>query len=542
VPGSGRRQARGRALIEEADCIPAGSRMEADLCIIGGGAAGLTIARSLCGKGRRIVVLESGGLKFERAAQRLSRGITAGDPYEPLDLCRVRQYGGSTGRGGWGGWCKPLGADDFKSLTGMPLAGWPFDHATLAPYVMRAAQYLGLPALDADSDNPRLFEASAALFSEPCLLAPRSDFSRPWEASFGGDACLSLLLHATALTLQTNEARDRVVSVQAAGRSGTRFTISAHQFVLAGGGIENARILLLSEGLGNRSDCVGRYFMEHPRLSWGALQVNNNGQQITPFDPTSGGLAFGPPDERSRGRYFGIALRPEKRAELGILGSRTWIRPQVAGADNEGGEALRYLSFWMRRGRLHPSLLRQAQKMARHPIDTCQAAMMRLRRRRGMASRYCFETILEQEPQSSNRVTLDRERDAFGLQRARLEWKVGPLVHRTLRCVQETITEEMRLLGFDCSAPVEEEAPRFTWVRHHMGTTRMSEDPHTGVVDPNCRVHGTSNIFVAGSSVFPTGGNDMPTLTILALAIKLAVHLEAGLADPRERAPPPAAI
>jgi choline dehydrogenase-like flavoprotein len=527
-------------VIEEADRIPAGSHIDADLCIVGGGAAGLTIAKSLGGKGRRIVILESGGLKFERAAQRMSRGITAGDPYEPLDLCRVRQYGGTTGQGGWGGWCKPLGAEDFRSITGMPLGGWPLKHAALSSYVARAAQYVGLPAADVSVEDPRLFEASAALFSEPCLLAPRTDFSRPWESFFKGEDRLSLFLHATALTLRTNEARDRVVLVHAAARRGTRFTIGARQFVLAGGGIENARILLLSDGLGNQSDCVGRYFMEHPRLSWGRLQVPNK-EQIKPFDPTTGGLVYNPPDERSRGRYFGIALRPEKRAELGILGSRTWIRPQVAGGSNEGAEALRYLSFWMRRGRLHPTLLRQVQKMARHPIETSQAAMLRLGRRHGRAGAYCFETILEQEPESSNRVMLDSEHDAFGLPRARLEWKVGPLVHRTLRCVQKTITQEMRRLGFDCALPAEEDQPRFTWVRHHMGTTRMSEDPRTGVVDPNCRVHGTSNIFIAGSSVFPTGGNDMPTLTILALAIRLAAHLETLLADPRERELPPAA-
>jgi len=513
-------------MICEAASIPDGHGIDADVCIIGGGPAGLTVAKSLLGKRSRVVVLESGGLKFERAAQSMSRGDTAGDPYEPLDLCRIRQYGGSTGRSGWGGLCRDLEREDFSPLRGMPLRGWPLDHSEVKPYVALAAENLGLPAEDSCTDGPKLLSGSTNLFSDACILAPQRHFARGWRASFSTDEHLSLILHATALKLQPNEARNKVVSVQVAGRGSRRFAVRARLFVIAGGGIENARLLLLSDGLGNQNDLVGRCFMEHPRATWGQLTLVGDHQNITPYDPTSAGLGTGSFGGEVARRYFGIAIRPEMRAQYGILGSRTWIRPSFGGTRNEGGEALRYLSFWVRRGRFHPTLFRQVQKMAERPIETSRAAFLRLQRRWAQQNNYCFETILEQDPQPSNRVTLGRSLDRFDLPRAHLEWKVGPLVQKTLRKVRELISHELAQLGLDCKDTSPGEAPRFSGARHHMGTTRMSHDPKTGVVDADCRIHGTSNVFVAGSSVFPTGGNDMPTLTIIALSARLGAHLQ----------------
>ncbi len=146
---------------------------------------------------------------------------------------------------------------------------------------------------------------------------------------------------------------------------------------------------------------------------------------------------------------------------------------------------------------------------------------------------FTFDTILEQEPEASNRVTLDSTVDAYGQRQARLEWQLSPLLKHTLWRTQQIMTQEAGRLGYEChiGAP---DAPggddlQFRWVRHHMGTTRMSDDPKAGVVDSDCRIFGVPNLFVAGSSVFPTGGNDMPTITIVALAHRLADHLEAKL-------------
>ncbi len=172
-----------------------------------------------------------------------------------------------------------------------------------------------------------------------------------------------------------------------------------------------------------------------------------------------------------------------------------------------------------------------------------------VRGRSGHLQRWQFITVMEQQPNPSSRVTLDASRDVLGLPRARLDWRLGGLEYRTLRRNQDIILASLSRLGLQCSlgapcgasdADGAEPAPRWVW--HHMGPTRMAISPRDGVVDPDCRVHGVRNLYIAGSSVFPTGGNDMPTLTIVALAHRLADHLKARLgqatasvADARER-------
>jgi choline dehydrogenase-like flavoprotein len=148
---------------------------------------------------------------------------------------------------------------------------------------------------------------------------------------------------------------------------------------------------------------------------------------------------------------------------------------------------------------------------------------------------------MEQEPNTASRITLDASRDRLGIQRVRLDWRLGGLERKTLEKNQEIIAASLSRLGFTCStddtrsrqsADKPDEAP--TWVCHHMGTTRMAASPKRGVVDSDCLVHGMTNLYIAGSSVFPTGGNDMPTLTVIALTHRLADHLKAQLERPGE--------
>jgi choline dehydrogenase-like flavoprotein len=156
-------------------------------------------------------------------------------------------------------------------------------------------------------------------------------------------------------------------------------------------------------------------------------------------------------------------------------------------------------------------------------------------------------------------VTLSEQTDALGMPRVRLEWRLRPADMRSMVRAQEIVDEELRRAGLgrlqieldDATPP-----PGLKGGWHHMGTTRMHLDPRQGVVDEHCRVHGVANLYVAGSSVFPTAGYANPTLTLCALAIRLAdrvkkeMHETARLDTPRsgsvpapvEASAPPAAV
>jgi choline dehydrogenase-like flavoprotein len=153
--------------------------------------------------------------------------------------------------------------------------------------------------------------------------------------------------------------------------------------------------------------------------------------------------------------------------------------------------------------------------------------------------RYFFKTAMEQAPNRESRVMLGEERDRLGCARVALCWSLTSLDRRTFDRGHEILHEELRRANVGsletAFGPADDAwPPGLRGARHHMGTTRMHVDPRRGVVDPQCRVHGISNLYVAGSSVFPTGGAANPTLTIVALALRLAEHVDGALRAGRE--------
>jgi choline dehydrogenase-like flavoprotein len=200
--------------------------------------------------------------------------------------------------------------------------------------------------------------------------------------------------------------------------------------------------------------------------------------------------------------------------------------------DRSGGVEFKELVFWLKKRRIPSDLARRSGAILRDLPNAATAAAAHVLAKLRPASQWQFITVLEQEPDPQSRITLDTSRDALGLQRVRLDWRIGELTRKTLRRTREIFSAELRAAGFDCTiagprgeaSNQDEEAPRWVW--HQMGTTRMAADPRHGVVDAQCRVHGIANLYVAGSSVFPTVGNDMPTLTVVALAHRLADHIQ----------------
>ena len=479
--------------------IEAGARLACDVCIIGAGAAGISLARELRGARARVCVLESGGLEPDGDTQALYRGRgvgLAGDGY--LETSRLRYFGGSTNH--WWGMCAPLDAHDFEARPWVPHSGWPVSRADLDPYYARAQPICQLGPFDYDPD---------AWDPDPPPLGPRS-LRRMWQygppTRFGAvyreelraSTNVAVHLFANAVDLAATDSGRRVEHVVVKTLQGGQFTVAARAVALAAGGIENPRLLLGSDGvvkagLGNGRDLVGRFFMEHPH--------RQPAGEILFDDPRL--AAWGQKREARGARFLvNLGVRPEVQRQHRLLnGSLQLWRSWRAETQPEGSLL---------------GLLR----------DLAAGAGAGPPQRAELFARF------EQAPSAESRVRLSEERDALGQRRVVLDWRLGALERDSLRRTLEILAEDLAAAGTarvrieDASAAG---APEFTGGEHHMGTTRMSGDPSTGVVDRDCRVHGIENLYVAGSSVFPTVGWANPTLTIVALSLRLADHLKRTL-------------
>jgi choline dehydrogenase-like flavoprotein len=481
----------------DARAIESGARLACDVCIIGAGAAGISLARELRGGRGRVCVLESGGLEPDAETQALYRGHGTGlanDGY--VETSRLRYFGGSTNH--WWGMCAPLDAHDFEPRPWVPHSGWPLSRVDLDPYYARAQPVCQLGPFDYDP---------AAWDPDPPPLGPRAE-RRMWQygppTRFGAvyreelraSTNVSVHLFANAVDLSASDSGRRVERVVVKTLAGGQFTVAARTVVLAAGGIENPRLLLGSDGvvnggLGNGRDLVGRFFMDHPH--------RHPAGEILFDDPR---LAAWSGKQVARGTRFLIHLgiRPEVQRQHGLLnGSIQLVHPW--GAEDETERSLL-------------SLLR----------DLAGGAGAGAPKRAELFAR------IEQAPNPESRVRLSEERDALGQRRVVLDWRLGALERDALQRILEMLAEDLAAAGTARVRIGTDAAPaREFGGEHHMGTTRMSDDPATGVVDRDCRVHGIENLYVAGSAVFPTVGWANPTLTIVALSLRLADHLKRTL-------------
>ena len=523
--------------------LPDGSRIEADLCIVGGGAAAIAMVRKLAGTPLTVAILESGGLTFEEDTQALAAGERTGVPYFDLDQSRFRLLGGSTFR--WGARTTPLRPIDFARRDWVALSGWPITAGDLRCHQDEIFDIVGLhrpfqydasvwkcfdrtpPAVDG-----ALLEYAAFQFGKNLGLG--EVFRRTLEQASN----VTVYLHANALELRTGERGGRVEEVRVGTLSGERYTVHARRYVLACGGIENARLLLLSTsagpaGLCNEHDVVGRYFMEHPTASAGTVASARWQELLDVFTP---GLLGG------RLVEIGLTLAPELQSRERCLNAV--VRP-VAVVEQDSTQALRELLWLLRHRRLHSEVTLARDRawfterigaIARDPVRIVSNV---LRHASGKPKRFNVESVqlqvrIEQEPNPDSRVTLSDATDAFGQRRAHLHWAMTERERRTMRIAAEAFDREVRRLGLgrlDMAPWLG--APELKWPadlvggHHHMGTTRMSDDARTGVVNADQRAHAVDNLYVTGSSVFPTAGYANPTMTVLALALRLGEHLRA---------------
>ena len=558
----------------DARTLSAGETVDADVCVVGAGPAGISLALSLARTGGvRVLLVESGGIEADPQAQSLAEGVTTGDPFQPLVQTRARRFGGTahfwnSGVGGQevGFRCGSLHEVDFERRDWLPHSGWPFGRAELAPYMDAAHAVCRLgPSCSFDGaawsrgqDDRPLPLDPAVLTTSVWQFGVQQTFTEHYREEIGRHPTITTMLHANVVEIETNDAASEVTRLRVARFGAEGVFVRARAYVLAAGGIESARLLLLSDrvqrtGLGNGHDVVGRYFMEHQFLHGGTLVPASrdlfNRTALYDNRVVDGALVAGKIDltdevirrERllnvsmaifPRHPYHGRAhqevadslaflLRQARRGRVPADAGRH-LRTVAGGLDYAAIVALRGLSG----GRLFPY-----HRVGPDIIEGTGWAHLDRKERRFTTYQAILHT--EQAPDPDNRVTLGPEKDALGYRRARLHWRWTERDMDGVQRAQSIFARELARAGVGTYQPATDARGRpvllHPGLHHHMGTTRMHDDPTQGVVNADSRVHGVGNLYVTGCSVFPTGGYINSTLTVVALALRLADHLRATL-------------
>ncbi len=502
-------------MIQDSESVPMGATLERDVCIVGAGPAGITLARELDQAGRSVCLLESGGFDYEVSSQELylgkrPSGLLSHIP-NYLSDSRVRMFGGSTNH--WTGYCRPLDAVDFQQRSWVPNSGWPFGLDELRPFYRRAAPLLQIQSFDFPltdlSRQPLAFDRAIGIETSLYQKSPPTNFGRVYRKSLENSRGVEVLLHANAVDLETDANASLVKTVEVASLSGRRFRVRAKRFVLAAGGLENPRLLLCAnsvrpKGLGNDHDVVGRYFMEHL------------------YGKDGVGFAFfiESPSE--------LDLYLQEKADDVLAAQHVAVFSLSPELQQKNRLPNHQFRIFRREAPMPDDAISRA--VGATTLDVGRAAG--LRPRRGAGSQVALiELGADLSPARENRVSLDNTVDALGLRRLRLRYELTSLDRES---IERGALVFAIALGQSLHARVNLQLQggfRFSeHGRHHIGTTRMHRDPKLGVVDADGRVHGVQNLYIAGSSVFPTAGRANPTFTLVALALRLADHLKRELA------------
>jgi len=529
-------------------------RLWAPVVIVGAGAAGITLARALAERGVDSLLLEAGGEGPEEETQSLHGLVSVGHPLRPGHVNRAREFGGSCNL--WAGRSMRLTAFDLGPRPWVADVAWPIPLEAIEARLEEAARILELPdpshfALEAHrtrlSDAERRLLEAGPFAPTLSLWARRPKrFARAYRRELRHSARIRLVLHANVTELRLDAAGERLAAVVAQSLDGGRLEARGEVVVLACGGIEVARLLLASrarrpEGIGNEHDLVGRFFMDHPRAAYGRVRIR--GDVDLPLMRTY--------PLRDGKIQLGLALPREVQERERLLHHYlTFEEEHSSYAEAHYQAAVELGKVLLRRGhagsRFDFAHIRRAAKVENFvyllppkeilPYPLWRAYRLlkdRLRPRRG-ERRYVVVYFCEQPPVAESRVSLAEERDPLGVPRVRLDWRIPDSVHESLWRLQERLGRALVGCGLGALEPGEG-IPRYTDASHHLGTARMGASPRQGVVDPDLRVWSVRNLYVASSAVFPTGGHANPTLTLLALSLRLADHL-ARVLQPRAMA------
>lgn len=488
-----------------------------DVCVVGAGPAGITLARTLAARGLDVALMEAGELDYSDASQAFYSGEIVGLPQVPCEESRLRCFGGTSGH--WEGKCRAFEAEDLAARPWMPLSGWPIGLAELAPHAPEAAAILDLEASENLPDLP-LPRPSETFRHVAWRMSPPTRFGDKYRDEVVASERITLGVRATLVDLRLSDDLGTVTTgvFRAWGGLEPSFTVAARAFALCMGGLENARTLLsctgqIPVGIGNDRDVVGRYFCDRPAVFTGNLLLAEKSAdpEVHYFTPT-----------------------PQLAAEEELARCALTIEPRTV---RPSGGVLNLVSSSA--SCISPAVLRLVERLRRRKQACYFGGLDELGIRLDPDGHplAAVGISMEQQLNPASRVGLCHSTDAFGMRRIQLDWQLTDDDYRTMRMATIAFGAMLadeglgRLKLRDWLLEARPELPGLDAGqgmiagRQHMCTTRMSADPATGVVDTDCRVHGVSNLYVGGSSVFPTPGFPKPTFTIVQLALRLGGHM-----------------
>lgn len=477
-----------------------------DVCVAGTGPAGMSVARKVAASGARVLLLEGGALGPTPESRAVYEGRNVGSiNYGHIETCRLRHFGGTSGH--WAGRCALFDRLDFEQRDIFGLPGWPISYDETYRHLEEAKSVLDIADADLTLEPAAPWEEGNFRIGAYAMSAP-TRFGVKYKDEIESSERIDCLYNANVTDLRLDESGQRIAEVVITGYDGREEIVQAEQFVIAFGAMENARFLLnannqRNEGLGNQNDMVGRTFMEHFNVDFGKVLTTDEG-------------------------FWRDFLEEDGRTPP--------LLPTIAALQDAdiGNGTITMITAAQQRyyGRMAP--VREARRAILCGVKPLRASVQEKDSSLTCKDEYFIGTLTEQVPNRDSRILVDQDDlDQFGKPKLLLQYEVTDQDWKTIETqafelgkllagkdvarlrIRDGVLDRTIGVGAHC---------------HHMGTTRMSENPKDGVVDKDCRVHGIDNLYMAGASVFPTGGGVNPTLTLVSLALRLGEHLngEAG--------------
>lgn len=515
--------------------------IESEICIVGAGAAGITLALKLSELGRSVLLLESGGFDYDGDTQALNDGQNIGQEYFPIQSCRLRFFGGTTMH--WTGQCTPLDDIDFEEREWVPNSGWPINKSDLDPFYKEAQAICDLQEYNYD---PEYWENKIGqkLIAFDKGVAKTKVFQKSAPTRFGTkfkeaiikSENIRLLKHANLTFIHLGEHGNAVDHLTVSTLGGKTCKVKAKAFVMACGSLQNVRHLLnsndvISKGIGNENDIVGRYFMDQPHLDSADMVLLSYLKMSFYYDHSLNSKAFG---------MFATSETIQRKLKLQNYSTRIISKSEATNKAHINEDSKGFMDQWEKLDKRVEQADKLRSVLGDKFVDrlieklVVQKKEVRFQEVGKLeTSHYVFNTRCEQAPNPNSRVDLAKTKDALGVPLVRLNWQLSESDKLSALRSNILLGSEMGRLGIgrlklhDWLLDKKIDWPEIlTGGYHHLGTTRMHDNPKKGVVDKNCKVHSAENLFIAGSGVFTTSGVANPTLTIVALALRLANHLD----------------